>query len=62
MQCIKVNNLRYADDAVFITNRERKKSLRILDILQDKCRKFKMEIHVKKTNAMVNKKMLTMAS
>jgi len=47
-----INNLRYADDAAFITDKESKLQ-DILDKLQEVFSQYKMDINVKKTKVMV---------
>ena len=47
-----INNLRYADDAAFITDEESKLQ-DILDKLQVVCSQYKIDINVKKTIVIV---------
>ena len=50
-----VNNPRYTDNVLFITDEE-KKLQSILDKLQEVCMEYKMDINVKKTKVMVTSK------
>src|SRR5213082_3284109 len=49
---VNITNLRYADDAVLITDK-RKKLQKMVNRLNETCKEYGMEINVKKTKVMV---------
>src|SRR5207248_2837557 len=49
---VNITNLRYADDAVLITDK-RKKLQKMINRLNETCKDYSMEINVKKTIVMV---------
>ena len=49
---INVTDLRYDDDVVLVADK-RKKLQKMIDILNETCREYGMEINIKKTKVMV---------